>query len=144
MIKKYMFFSSQPWILPVITGITSIFSLITIINPSHDHFCLHIEPVLFDLKFKRRLSIFIFYTMLGEICIEKDMKAEFWIFLSVLQKYCSIFSESPSILSCQNHSDFFCTTKKRSDSSWNAFLKPAAQILYILIQHVGRQKWWLE
>ena len=27
---------------------------------------------------------------------------------------------------------FFCTTKKRSDSSWNAFLKPAAQILYIL------------
>ena len=82
--------------------------------------------------------VFIFYTMLGEICIEKDMKAEFWIFLSVLQKYCSIFSESPSILSCQNHSDFFCTTKKRSDSSWNAFLKPAAQILYILIQHVGR------
>ena len=73
-----------------------------------------------------------------EKCIEKDMKAEFWIFLSVLQKYCSIFSESPSILSCQNHSDFFCTTKKRSDSSWNAFLKPAAQILYILIQHVGR------
>ena len=55
---KSIFFSSQPWISPAITGITSIFSLITIINPSRASFILNLKEGLYFLVLIQSGAVF--------------------------------------------------------------------------------------